>query len=76
MSDSDGFKRSLIVKHSVSIGRHRTSISMEKVFLDKLKAICRLQGKSMKKIIEEIDGKRDHENLSSAIRIFVLENRP
>lgn len=65
--------RSLIIqKHSVTIAGHRTSITLEKPFWDSLKEIAEAQGQSVNALIAKID-RRNSGNLSSTIRIFVLE---
>jgi predicted DNA-binding ribbon-helix-helix protein len=61
-------------KHSVTIQGHRTSITLEKVFWDTLKKIAHQQNKSIKALIEEIDETR-RGNLSSAIRVYVLQHK-
>ena len=64
-------------KHSILIAGHRTSLSVETAFWDQLKAIAGRRGLSLNKLIEEIDGQRSRDanpaNLSSAIRVFVLD---
>ena len=64
-------------KHSVAIAGHRTSLSLEPAFWDALKAIARARGLSLNRLIEEIDRARTDDgasgNLSSAVRVFVLE---
>jgi predicted DNA-binding ribbon-helix-helix protein len=63
-------------KHSVLLSGHRTSISLEQAFWIKLKEISKRRGKSMNQQITEIDNarlKKSNKNLSSAIRIYVLE---
>lgn len=59
-------------KISVKIFGHNTSISLEEEFFIQLKKIAEKENKSLNKIIEEIDASRGENNLSSAIRIFVL----
>jgi predicted DNA-binding ribbon-helix-helix protein len=61
-----------IAKHSLSIAGHRTSISLEQVFWDKLRDIASARGLSLAALIGEIDAGRGAANLSSAIRVFVL----
>lgn len=61
-------------KHSVLIAGHQTSISVEDAFWTALKEIARRRGVSVNRLIAEIDQDRGG-NLSSAIRVFVLENR-
>ena len=58
-------------KHSVIIAGHRTSVSLEPEFWREFVSICRNEGIALSKKVEEIDSKRN-ENLSSAIRLFVL----
>ncbi len=60
-----------ITKHSVMIAGHRTSVSLEPEFWREFVSICREEGISVSKKVEEIDSKRKV-NLSSAIRLFVL----
>ena len=60
-----------ITKHSVMTGGHRTSVSLEPEFWREFVSICREEGISVSKKVEEIDSKRKV-NLSSAIRLFVL----
>ena len=54
-------------------GRHATSISLEEEFVDTLKEIAKTQNKSVNDVVTEIDSKRNKKNLSSAIRIYILE---
>ena len=64
-------------KRSVAIAGHRTSLSLEPAFWDALKAVARARGLSLNRLIEEIDRARADNgapgNLSSAVRVFVLE---
>jgi predicted DNA-binding ribbon-helix-helix protein len=66
--------KSAVIKRSVIIGGHRTSISLEDPFWRNLQEIARAQGWTVSKLIVEIDGSRQYGNLSSAIRLFVLEH--
>lgn len=61
----------LSAKHSVTINGHRTSITLEQVFWESFKEIAAAQGKSITSIIAELDANQP-ENLSSAIRIYIL----
>lgn len=63
----------ILKKRSVSIAGHATSVSMENIFWDRLADIAEVQGKSVSAIIREIDAKRTG-NLSSALRVYILEN--
>ena len=61
-----------IVKRSVAIAGHRTSISLEEPFWVELQEIAREHGRSVQSLVAEIDSRRGGQNLSSAIRVFVL----
>jgi predicted DNA-binding ribbon-helix-helix protein len=61
-------------KRSVTIRGHRTSFSLEQVFFDELQTIAAARGQKLAALIAEIDGARPREaNLSSALRVFVLD---
>jgi len=62
-----------IAKHSLTIAGHRTSISLEQAFWDALRDIARQRGLSLAALIGEIDARRGAANLSSAVRVFVLQ---
>ena len=66
--------KSGVIKRSVVVGSHKTSISLEDAFWRHLNEIARTQGWTVSKLIAEIDGSRRYGNLSSAIRLFVLEH--
>ncbi len=61
-----------VKKRSVEIAGHRTSLSLEQAFWRALKRIAARDGVSINKLIERIDRERGG-NLSSAVRIYVLE---
>jgi|SRR5437879_1258958 predicted DNA-binding ribbon-helix-helix protein len=65
--------KSLIVKHSVIIGGHKTSVSLEEPFWKVLKEIAALRNMPLSNLVALIDVEREHANLSSAIRLFILE---
>ena len=60
-----------IIKRSVRIAGHPTSISIEPAFWDALREIAALRQLSFSALVATIDAGRDG-NLSSAIRVFVL----
>ena len=60
-------------KHSITIKNHKTSVSLEKEFWDCLMEIAVERGVSVQALVAAIDANRQHANLSSAIRIFVLQ---
>ncbi|MCA0425227.1 MAG: ribbon-helix-helix domain-containing protein [Proteobacteria bacterium] len=61
-----------VVKHSLSIAGHRTSVSLEAAFWQELKAIAARRDIGIAALVGEIDSGRKEANLSSAIRVFVL----
>ena len=64
-----------MLKKSVIIAnRHSTSISLEAEFMAELESIAKQKGLSINQLVTEIDSKREHENLSSAIRIYILQH--
>jgi predicted DNA-binding ribbon-helix-helix protein len=65
--------RSSIVKHSIYFGGRRTSISLEGPFWKALREIAHRRQMTLNKVIENINANRTRGNLSSAIRMFVLE---
>lgn len=64
---------SRIAKHSIifSSGR-KTSVSLERPFWDALKAIAATENVNLYELISKIDSQRQHANLSSVIRLYVL----
>jgi predicted DNA-binding ribbon-helix-helix protein len=71
-----GYLRSRVLKRSVLVGRHRTSVSLEDVFWNELRAIAKKSNMHLSQLISRIDAEREHCNLSSAIRMFVFQHRP
>ena len=63
---------SLVLKRSIVIAGHKTSVSVEDEFWDSLKEIAGERGMTLAAMIGAIDDDRKHANLSSAIRLFVL----
>ena len=62
-------------KISVSLSGHQTSISLEPEFISELKKKKKTQNKSIASIISELDKTRTpNQNLSSAIRVWILKN--
>jgi predicted DNA-binding ribbon-helix-helix protein len=60
-------------KRSLQIAGHRTSVSLEDVFWSALREIATARGLSIAALVAEIDQARGQANLSSAIRVFVVE---
>ena len=65
--------KSPIVKRTVRIHGHKTTVSVEDPFWSDLKKIAHTQHATISKVIADIDNARQHGNLSSAIRLFVLD---
>jgi predicted DNA-binding ribbon-helix-helix protein len=63
-----------VVKRSLVVAGHRTSISLEEAFWRGLKAIAKRRAQSINALVAEIDANRGSANLSSAIRVYVLES--
>ncbi len=61
-----------VLKHSVVIAGHRTSVSLEDAFWRALKDIAARDGVSLAALIARVDAGRGEANLSSALRVFVL----
>lgn len=62
-----------VVKRSVNIAGHTTSVSLEEPFWSELRAIAKEEGRSLAALITDIDERRGT-NLSSALRLYVLQN--
>ncbi len=74
MSEAGAAPQSVrIVKHSVVIAGHRTSVSLEDAFWRALKDIAAQESVSLAALIARVDAGRGEANLSSALRVFVLE---
>ena len=65
--------KSLVIKRSVVIAGHKTSVSLEDAFWNGLKEIAGRRDITLSDLVAAIDSQRHHGNLSSAIRLFVLE---
>jgi len=65
--------KSPIVKRSIVLGGHKTSVSLEDAFWRGLKDIANGQHVTLSNMVAEIDRSRQQSNLSSAIRLFVLD---
>jgi predicted DNA-binding ribbon-helix-helix protein len=65
--------KSNIAKRSVVIGGHKTSVSLEEPFWQCVREITHTRAISVSDLLQEIDRDRQKSNLSSAVRVFVLE---
>lgn len=66
--------KSLVVKRSIVIAGHKTSVSLEEAFWKALKEIAAGRQQSLTDVVGAIDAERQQGNLSSAIRLFVLDH--
>ena len=65
--------KSLVVKHSIVLAGHKTSVSLEDEFWSALKDIAASRHIAINELVAQLNAKREHRNLSSAIRLFVLD---
>ena len=65
--------KSSVAKRSIVIDGHKASVSLEDAFWNDLKEIAHTQRTTLSELVAHIDGARKQSNLSSAIRLFVLE---
>lgn len=65
---------STVVKHSIVVAGHKTSISLEDAFWRGLKDIAWIRRTTLSGLVNSIACARTHGNLSSALRLFVLNH--
>jgi predicted DNA-binding ribbon-helix-helix protein len=65
--------KSLITKRSIYIGSRKSSVHVEGLFWASIREIADTEGVTLTELLTRIDGERYTPNLSSAIRLFVLE---
>ena len=66
--------KSLVTKRSIAIQGHKTSVSLEEAFWNGLKEIASERDLTLSEMVTTIDSGRVEANLSSAIRLFVLDH--
>jgi predicted DNA-binding ribbon-helix-helix protein len=66
--------KSPVVKRSIVIAGHKTSVSLEDAFWTGLKEIAGERDITLSDLVSSIDTDRRHGNLSSAIRLFILDH--
>jgi predicted DNA-binding ribbon-helix-helix protein len=66
--------KSLVTKRSIVVGGHKTSVSLEEPFWKGLKEIAANRDLTLSELVGSIDSSRLNGNLSSAIRLFVLDH--
>jgi predicted DNA-binding ribbon-helix-helix protein len=62
-----------VLKRSVVIGGHKTSVSLEEEFWTGLKEIAAARRTTLSDLVATVERGRDNGNLSSTLRLFVLE---
>jgi predicted DNA-binding ribbon-helix-helix protein len=67
-------KITAVIKRSIFINGHKTSVSLEDEFWRGLHEVARLNNVPVPRLVEQIDQERNNINLSSAIRVFVFKN--
>jgi predicted DNA-binding ribbon-helix-helix protein len=65
--------KSSVVKRSIVVAGHKTSVSLEDAFWKTFKEIADGRHMTLSELAGAIDTARQHSNLSSAIRLFVLD---
>jgi predicted DNA-binding ribbon-helix-helix protein len=66
--------KSTVVKRSIVLAGHKTSVSLEDAFWEGLKDIAKARRLTLRDLVNGIDTQREQGNLSSAIRLFVLNH--
>ncbi|HEY2756129.1 MAG TPA: ribbon-helix-helix domain-containing protein [Pseudolabrys sp.] len=66
--------KSAIVKRSVVLNGHKTSVSLENEFWEGLRDIGDAKSAKLSELVRQVDQERSNGNLSSAIRVFVLSH--
>jgi predicted DNA-binding ribbon-helix-helix protein len=65
--------KSPVMKRSIVLAGHKTSVSLEEAFWNGMKDISGQRNVTLSELVGEVDTKRQQGNLSSAIRLFVLD---
>jgi predicted DNA-binding ribbon-helix-helix protein len=65
---------STVLKRSVVINHHKTSVSLEDAFWKAIKNIAAARNLTLSELVAEVDSERRQGNLSSALRLYVLEH--
>ena len=64
----------MLIKKSITIKKHRTSLLLEKEFWDEIVSLSKQNSTTPDRLISDIDQKKTTSNLSSAIRLYVLNH--
>jgi predicted DNA-binding ribbon-helix-helix protein len=66
--------KTTVFKRSVVVHGHKTSVSLEAEFWDSVREIAAREGLTISELLTRIDRTRGEGNLSSSIRLFVLQD--
>ena len=66
--------KSPVLKRSIAVRGHKTSVSLEDAFWNALKEIASHRKLTLSEVVDAVDSGREHSNLSSALRLFVLDH--
>jgi len=66
--------KSLVVKRSIAIDGHKTSVSLEEAFWNGLKEIAADRDLTLSELVTAVNSGRLNANLSSALRLFVFDH--
>ena len=66
--------KSPVVKRSIVVAGHKTSVSLEEAFWSSMKEISTARSMTLSDLVSEIEKGRRQGNLSSAIRLYVLDH--
>ena len=64
--------KTVVVKRTMIVGGHKTSVSLEHAFWRGLKEVAAWRDMSLTDLLNTIDSERQEEDLSAAIRLVVL----
>lgn len=68
-----GLMQSAVAKRSIVVRGHKTSVTLEDAFWSALRQIAQDEDSTLGALVAKIDSERDAPNLSSAIRVYVLD---
>ena len=73
MDQVEHAKKKAVIKRSILINGHKSSVSLENEFWCGLHEVACCTNMPVPKLVDQIDRDRDNINLSSAIRVFVFK---
>lgn len=66
--------KTAIIKRSIVLDGHKTSVSLENEFWEGLREIAERNRANVSSLVQQIDHERKNGNLSSAIRVYVFNH--